>query len=294
MKSVIQSIAVLSLVLSSTSAAQAVHFDGEKVVYGRDNRVEITETSPLYARLAASTAAMIGKGSLADQRNGTFVLRGITLRLGMGVCSYERFANQVAAANCSGFLVGKDLLVTAGHCVENSYDCNSYRWVFDYNQSSIETNGLSISAKNIYSCKTIVSRALNGDSGLDYALIQLDREVTDREPLKVRREGKVRRGAKLLVIGHPSGLPTKVSAGARVRLNSKETYFESNLDTFGGNSGSAVFNAKTGEVEGILVRGATDYKYDRKNSCMRVKHCMNFTCRGEDVTRITLVPGIPL
>ena len=44
----------------------------------------------------------------------------------------------------------------------------------------------------------------------------------------------------LVVIGHPSGLPTKIADGAWVRNNESEYYFVTNLDTFGGNSGSAV------------------------------------------------------
>jgi len=62
-----------------------------------------------------------------------------------------------------------------------------------------------------------------------------------------------------------------------------------NLDTFGGNSGSAVFNAETGEVEGILVRGENDYVWSDENGsrCRVPQQCTNDACRGEDVTRIT-------
>jgi len=37
-------------------------------------------------------------------------------------------------------------------------------------------------------------------------------------------------------------------------------FFDANLDTFGGNSGSPVFDARTNAVVGILVRGADDYR----------------------------------
>jgi hypothetical protein len=49
-----------------------------------------------------------------------------------------------------------------------------------------------------------------------------------------------------------------------------------------------VFNAHTGLVEGILVRGESDYEsnsVDEKN-CMRVKKCVMEECRGEDVQKI--------
>ncbi|MFN8369647.1 MAG: S46 family peptidase [Bacteriovoracaceae bacterium] len=83
------------------------------------------------------------------------------------------------------------------------------------------------------------------------------------------------------------GLPTKISDGANVRTNNNPKYFVANLDTYGGNSGSAVFNTKTGEVEGILVRGENDYVYDSAQGCRVSNKCTNAGCRGEDVTRIT-------
>ena len=63
-----------------------------------------------------------------------------------------------------------------------------------------------------------------------------------------------------------------------------------NLDTYGGNSGSAVFNAKTGLVEGILVRGEQDYV--QKGDCRVSNVCPADGCRGEDVTKILSV-GFP-
>ena len=62
-------------------------------------------------------------------------------------------------------------------------------------------------------------------------------------------------------------------------------FFNANLDTYGGNSGSAVFNASTGEVEGILVRGATDYV--RNGSCQVSNRIGNNSGSGESVTKIT-------
>jgi hypothetical protein len=89
----------------------------------------------------------------------------------------------------------------------------------------------------------------------------------------------------LVVVGHPSGLAVKIAAGATVRSNLESAYFVANLDTYGGNSGSAVFNEQTGLIEGILVRGETDFKY--KNGCYVSNICDVDGCRGEDVTRVS-------
>jgi hypothetical protein len=96
------------------------------------------------------------------------------------------------------------------------------------------------------------------------------------------------------VIGSPSGLPLKVAGGAQVRGNSHPFFFTANLDTFQGNSGSAVFNAETGMVEGILVRGEEDYQVNMVKGCIEAKACTDVGCRGEDVSRLTSLPEIAL
>ena len=59
-----------------------------------------------------------------------------------------------------------------------------------------------------------------------------------------------------------------------------------NLDTYGGNSGSPVFNAQNNKVEGILVRGETDFVSNGQCNVSLV--CPSTGCRGEDVTRATV------
>ena len=108
--------------------------------------------------------------------------------------------------------------------------------------------------------------------------------MTATDPIvRLRRQGKVADDEKVYVLGHPSGLPLKYAPGAQVRGNDDPSFFVANLDTYGGNSGSPVFNERTGEVEGILVRGETDYL--QVGNCRISNACPTSGCRGEDVTR---------
>ncbi|HLW57397.1 MAG TPA: serine protease [Bacteriovoracaceae bacterium] len=280
----------LVLAVSLLSAGQALAKN--KVIYGEDNRVDVVNSNnSLFVELSRSTAAMISSVNLRpDEDAGTTRIVGKTLR-SSGICATERFANQISAANCSGFLVGENLLVTAGHCIRNNSDCRGYKWVFDYKVDHEDQGEVVVDSTSIYSCKRIVNRSLNSMNGDDWALLELDRNVTDRAPLTYRTSGKPRVQDPLVVIGHPTGIPTKIADGANVRSLSS-TYFVANLDTFGGNSGSAVFNAHTGVVEGILVRGTTDYVYNRELKCQVSNVCTNSGCRGEDVTYITNIPEL--
>ncbi|MFT6069184.1 MAG: V8-like Glu-specific endopeptidase [Bacteriovoracaceae bacterium] len=271
-------------------------FATDKVIYGNDDRDHLNESEmAIYKDLARGTAGMIPSSKLETQFDGLLTLiKGRTLEQTQRVCKDEKFSQVMTAANCSGFLVGKNKLVTAGHCIKDDFACANNKWVFDFRQDLISEgeDQLFVNSDNVYGCKKIISRALSRASNNDYALIELDRDVTDRPILKFRTEGKIEDNDPLVVIGHPSGLPTIIAGGANVRKNENDFFFQANLDTFGGNSGSAVFNAKTGTVEGILVRGETDYAYDSQSGCYRVFKCKDDECRGEDVTRITVIPEL--
>jgi hypothetical protein len=268
-----------------------------KVVYGEDNRRDLFEVSnPKILELAKSTAAMVDLNLL--KKNGDFfeIWRNITLEEGLNICPSERFSDQPLAANCSGFLVKDDILVTAGHCYSGhmTNGCKTHAWVFDFAmENSNKINMNEIAKDNVYRCKKVLKVTFNQNE--DFAVIQLDRKVTGRKPLKYRKQGKVSDKSNLLVIGHPSMLPTKVSPGGTVINNEAEYQFTTTLDTFQGNSGSAVFDLKTGMIEGILVNGKTDYipaRPNDPNSCLVVNHCdmKGQNCDGKDNGSIH-VPG---
>lgn len=281
------------LALMALTMVSVSHAARTKVVYGNDDRLDIYEAvNELHLTLARSTAAMIPNRGLVVEEE-IAVIAGSTLEQ-RGMCASERFSNQVTAANCSGFLVGPDLLVTAGHCIRSQSDCSGSKWVFDFNLRDEHANPerIEVPSTSVYACAEIIEQSLDRFSSDDYALIKLDRPVTDRAPLSFRTEGKVEDRTELVVIGHPTGLPTKIADGAQVRDNDNRVYFNANLDTYGGNSGSAVFDARTGQVEGILVRGDTDYVYDSRQGCRVTNYCPDSGCRGEDVTRITNIKAL--
>lgn len=272
-----KSICIAACLLVSTTA-----FSGINVIYGKDNRKDVYEvTNELHLSLAKSTAGMINLGKFVKTtQNNIFDLASLpTLEKAQNLCASESFSSQQVAPNCSGFLVAPDIIVTAGHCYKAmgtpEETCKNYAWVFDYNmESATDEPGKDIALSNIYLCKSVINAKL--DSRNDYSIIRLDRAVTNRKPLKFRKSGKIDTKTKLVVIGHPSGLPTKISDNGKITYNSMPTTFSTTLDTFAGNSGSAVFDAATGQVEGILIQGKTDYHpgdYAVQNSCKVVNYC---------------------
>lgn len=258
-----------------------------KVIYGEDNRQDLYQvTNAMHLDLADSTVALVKSYDVTDMGNGNFSLRGKSFADQYNLCPSEPFRTQQSAAFCSGFLVNEDTIVTAGHCVRSAADCAGTKFVFGFAiRDASGTIPMNHAADQVYSCQSVV-RTEQVNSGADFAVIKLDRRVMNHRPLVLRHEGAAVVGDPLVVIGHPSGLPTKVSPGARVR-SIQPAYLVANLDTYGGNSGSAVFNDQDGKVEGILVRGERDFI--PQGSCTVSNRCASDACRGEDVTKISAV-----
>lgn len=255
-----------------------------KVIYGNDDRLDVYQvSSPGVLAVAASTAAMIPVSSL-EEKNGGYTVIQKMFGEEYGLCKAEPFYNQPNAAMCSGFLVGPDLLATAGHCVAE-FDCSSKAFVFNYKMADAKTAPSQLANEDVYFCKGVVARELTRQQ--DYALIRLDRPVVGKTPLKISTTA-VTPGDELIMVGHPSGLPTKIAGGASVR-KIETGFFSANTDSYGGNSGSAVFNAKTLEVVGILVRGEEDFVWDYNKQCTKSNFCKDDACRGEDITMIDYI-----
>ncbi len=277
--------AAISAAVAATMSVGFVSIS-PKVIYGEDNRADVYQLEREDIRiLADSTLALIPKQHLYDNKKDGFTLKGTKFGWERELCSDEPYFDQPTLANCSASLVGEDLIATAGHCVKNTADCKNYLYVFGYKMTDAQTAPMTSMYDDVYACKEVVYREYS--SKQDYALIRLDRPVVNRTPVKLQ-ETPVQPGDDIFVIGHPAGLPTKIADGAKVR-SVFPAYFNSNLDTYGGNSGSAVFNARTNEVVGILVRGATDFDYDNERACTVSYRCKDDGCRGEDVTNISYI-----
>lgn len=261
-----------------------------KVIYGKDDRLDVFESSDnLMKEATLSTAALIRNHNLIEH-NGIYTLQAPTLAK-TGICSSERFANQLTAAACSGFLVAPDKIVTAGHCVSSEIECLGHFWIFDYSNTESVKKSFSFNQEQIYKCTKIIEHKKDNETKADYAVIKLDRPVIGRNPLPFRKHGRPANDATFTVIGHPSGLPTKIASSAQMRSNTDPIFFTINSDTYSVNSGSAVIDSKTGIVEGILVRGDVDYLPTKEGCSVSVNHTENGGT-GEGVTRITVIENL--
>lgn len=228
-------------------------FASNKGIYGSDDRRDVFEAEPYARKIARSVAAVMGADMPAA--DGLVSLELQDFKTAFSLCAEERFSNQPVGAFCTASLVAPDLVLTAGHCAPSKESCPGKKFVFGFEMGAKGEWPSKVPAADVYSCAEIIASS-NGDTR-DFAVIRLDRPVAGREPLAVNRLAPPEPGAAVFVIGTPLGLPLKVADGARVRKLEPDS-FMTDLDTFGGNSGSPVFNARTGLIEGILIAGGQD------------------------------------
>ena len=266
----------------------------QKVIYGVDNRQDLFAVADQAILDSADSVVSLWQAAdITDNGNGTSTLQTQNFGVRENLCASERFRNQPVGAFCSGFLVAPDIIATAGHCV-NAGNVTNTRFVFGYRMTNAANAQTTISNSEIYRGASVIDRRLTNGDNADWTLVRLDRSVTNHRITTIRRTGTIGANQAVYVIGHPVGLPIKYAPGANVRDNAPVEFFVANLDTYGGNSGSPVFNANTHTVEGILVRGETDFVPN--GSCMVSLVCPTNGCRGEDCTKTTrfdhLVPTL--
>ncbi|MBI4557722.1 MAG: proprotein convertase P-domain-containing protein [Candidatus Hydrogenedentes bacterium] len=241
-----------------------------KVIYGTDDRIDVyEETDPLRLQQAASVCALMYTWDIVDHSDGTFTLRTVAFEdwFGAPLCTTERFSNQpLASLYCNAFLVGEDLVATAGDCL-NAFGVAESVFVFGFEMLDADTAELTVDASQVYRGVAIVGRVTNND--VNYCVARLDRPVTvpGAVPFPLRRAGTVEMGTRVGTIGYPASLPKKLMFGANSQVYdaSEPNFFSTNLDTYFGNVGGPVINQETGLVEGLALYGPNDYHLTEEN-----------------------------
>ena len=243
-----------------------------RAIFGKDDRQELFSVPDQWREIGRSIAGKVSADHITDH-GSYWELHGEPLSA--KECPGNRFSDEITGPSCTGFLVKPDLLVTAAHCIKAQDDCDNFYWVFQYALDGAgDRNYTKAGADRVYRCKKIVSRNYQNFGDIDYAILQLDRPVEGRKPLKLGLEAQVSPGVELVNIGNSNGLPLKFKDSAKI-LHVKPTgqAFDSEMDTFGGDSGSPVFDAATGEVLGITSSGHADHFHDGSSNCRQLKVC---------------------
>ena len=266
------------------------------LIYGNDDRIEYYQGSSAQQGAADAVFVVVDDSELSCSA-GTCTLLTVPYDdwFEEGLCDDEPFRDQPTIGFCSAFLVGSDRIATAGHCLTGA-SCTHTSFVPWFRIDSAGGSApTTIPEAEVLHCGAKV--ASKAGSTNDYAVYTLTAPAAGLTPLCIRRSDKVAVGTDLVIIGHPYTLPQKIAGGAQAQAIEKN-FFTANLDDYGGNSGSPVFDVETMVVQGILVRGNEDFVFDSEAYCWRSNVCPDSGCPGfEEVSHAKkiakFVPNVP-
>lgn len=265
------------------------------IVYGEDDRVDLFQAEEPFVTLGRELAiALMAPEALRPVAEGGYAVEAPSLGALQSLCAGERFADQTAAASCSGVLVAPGVVVTAGHCLGveagGQPDCRNNVYVRGYAVLDSAAPVIVVE-EEVYGCAEVLALAQSApDSAchVDLAVVGLERAPPVEEP-PVLRDVPVEAEEPVTVIGYPAGLPVKVDAGARVvdPRPSRGDSFTLSSDTFAVSSGSGVFD-RAGALVGVFARGRRDY--DADGDCQRVHREPEADAAGyEEAAQIAVV-----
>ena len=277
----------------------------QKAIFGDDNLEDwISVSDQRLKHLGESVAALFDAsliscaGASCDVTSPTFRPHGTSVETGPDgiyypICRRLPFTDtQYAGAACTGFLVGPDIVATAGHCLGHG-DCypngqnpslpdnGAEQVIFDYraDASGVMPQVKTISASDVYHCVEVLAWGWPEVSGEDdYAFFRLDRKVSGRTPFIAQYSGLPRTEDEYVAYGHPMSWPLKVAEdSAIIAIQDDGRYLDVRADTFGGSSGGPLLNALTGVVSAINFGGSG--RLLRGGGIRRREICRRFVCR---------------
>lgn len=262
------------------AAAPAGRTRGEGVVpvaiYGDNTLNDYYKVDKSLQQLADSVVAIMEKTAIGyDEATGKYkTLELSDVNTNAGISPGATFSGQKTLSFCSGALVSANLVLTAGHCINNApadpHHFSKVYVVFGWRQTGQGEYNLTFSPDQVYEVERILAHKLDGSIGSmdtyrDYALISLKRPVTGRAPLTIERShgDGLAVGAYVFASGYPMGMSVKVTdpRDATIKAIGRNGY-ATDLDAFGGSSGGPVFDSYTRRICGVVITAnAKQFKY---------------------------------
>ncbi|WP_374080435.1 serine protease [Bdellovibrio bacteriovorus] len=255
-----------------TSILELKDGDSSHVIYGDDSIKDVVGVAPN----SEASVALVRKSVYQEYKKNKNIYNVSEV---YGIDDLP-WSDQPSLAFCSGVRIGEDLVLTAGHCVENNLDCSNIDVIFNYEAQGEIT--ASVGCKEIVKLRNDIN-----ETGLDYALIRLERTLAGSS-VKLNRSGwkSIKNKESVYSLGYPLGSFKKKALGKIRKVLDKPEIYVSNLDVFEGNSGSPIFSAMTHELIGILSSGETDFIQSSEGTSVQVKRCNNTGCSGEFIIPI--------
>ncbi len=227
---------------------------------------------PRLARLLQAEAKLVSATTLTRNDNGTWALDVAPfthLRDGLTpVCPDERHYGHAQVREFddrSAVLVGPDLVLSVPHGPNPPAGaaCADRAFVFGFQRRPgpggicLEPKTGALPAADVYRCRQVVANGWNEPGQPDLILYRLDRPVSGRQPMRLRRDAQPEPGDEAALVSHPNALPAKVELGTHVVQGPAARSFEG-FHIAAGTSGSPLYDLDTQLVEAAARGGCSD------------------------------------
>jgi Trypsin len=137
----------------------------EKIlVFERDDRRDLYDGDKLERQAAKAVALRVAKSQINDgHQNDTVFIKNSYQMIDWHWCEDEPFSYQWTpngSGECTGFTVGKNLLLTAYHCVPNDPGtrCGEWSFVFGFSLNNrSDRPDRDIPKENVYDCNRVIA-----------------------------------------------------------------------------------------------------------------------------------------
>lgn len=201
------------------------------------------------------------------------------------ICENARrwqYDDNIVFSECTAFAISDDLVVTAGHCL-NERNFRNYLFMLGFTDDPV--GSIAIDSANVYEPVEYIDGIADTDHGIDYALVRVHKKIPKEKILSCSLDTAFTGADKFYMAGHPMGTYTKISLDGSLLENANANYFVLSIDAFAGNSGSPVLNERENKVNGVLISGNADLIIDE--DCKEFVFCaQNARCSGERVFRM--------
>lgn len=267
----------------------AFNYDGSLF----DNACQFND--PKLLSVLQSEAFLVQQSILTQNPDGTYNLAwqpytsfaGFSGPLPLDMSSLF-YSEPQATAGRSAFLIGPNLMMTAPHAASsgaNSFDVSQFAVVFGMSPGLVSGSGYqtyicqfpsfaNIPSANVYfpdMTRPVINTWTSTAPTYDYEAFYLT-QSPNRPYVRLRRSGGAHSGDPAAEIGHPERLTTKISPAIELFGLSSGTVLLNGGHSFGGSSGSMIYNLAHDYVETVvaeppwtcaqyqLVNGGPNYK----------------------------------
>jgi len=243
-------------------------FSIEEIIYGNFDFVEIeniVEDEINWQAKAKAVAIFTSEKNLVETKKGYYKLKDYRLKDELPKLKEHPFLEQPAIGFSTAFLISDDKLMTVGHAGKKDLLEVIYLFDYEWDSKNKKLKKEIYHESEIYRCKKILMIEDHRKRG-DFAILQMDKSIKGRTPLKIANVEKEKIVNKpLVMIGSPDGVPLKFTKKGTAWKKrpydrmSEEKYFLHNLDVSAGSSGAPIFLKSTGEVIGLQSGGDDDF-----------------------------------